>query len=261
MDLFFRTFGEGFPVFVFHGLYGSSDNWQTIGKQLSENHKVIIPDLRNHGRSFHSNEMDFECMSQDVLNLFRIHNIKKSIVMGHSMGGKLAMKMAIDYPDLVEKLIIIDIAPKSYLKGYSKHFEFHKNIINVMNSLDLSKIESRRGAEEIMNQKLSSEKTVRFLLKNLKSDKNQGFIWGLNLKVIHRNLYKLIDDINEGNRSFNNPTLFIKGENSDYIVYDDQEQIFKIFPKAVINTIEHAGHWVHAEQPGKFLELVKKFIS
>ena len=261
MELYYRAFGKGYPVLVFHGLYGSSDNWQTIGKQLSDKHTVIIPDLRNHGQSFHSDEMDFESMSHDILKLYKKLNLKKCIVMGHSMGGKLAMKLALDHPERVEKLIIIDVAPKSYLKGYSKHYEFHKNVVNIMNSMDLSSIGSRREAEDIMKQRLLSERTVKFLLKNLKSDKKEGFKWRLNMNAIHRNLYKLIDGNEEEAGSYIDPALFIKGANSDYILENDYELIYKIFPKADIQSIENAGHWVHAEQPEKFLEIIKQFIN
>jgi len=265
MKLYYRSTGSGFPLIILHGLYGASDNWMTIVKHLSANNRIILPDLRNHGESPHDDEMDFDCMTKDILELLADLKIEKYILMGHSMGGKLAMKLAFDHPEKIEKLIVIDVAPKSYLKGYSKHFEIHKNIINVMNSLDLSNISSRKEAENKLLEKINSQRTVSFLLKNLKNKKSGGFEWKINIKSIHRNLYKLIDGFEEKNIPedviFEKPTLFIKGEKSDYIEDNDMPDIEKKFKNLQFVTIENASHWVHAEQTSKFLDIVSSFIS
>jgi pimeloyl-ACP methyl ester carboxylesterase len=265
MKLFYRKTGSGFPLIILHGLYGSSDNWMTIAKHLAVSNTVILPDLRNHGQSPHDDEMDFNCMTDDILELLLELKIDKFILMGHSMGGKLSLKIASDHPEFVEKLIIVDIAPRSYFTGYSKHFEFHKNIINILLNLHPENFTLRNEAEQVLLEKLPNINLVRFLIKNLRTTTEGGYTWKINIQSIHRNLYKLIDGVDEENddkpQVFLKPALFIKGEKSDYIEDEDLQEIKKMFPDLRFENVQNAGHWVHAEQPVKFLEIVKKFIS
>ena len=265
MDLFCRISGDGFPVIILHGLYGSSDNWITISNKLSKNYKVIVPDLRNHGQSPHDDEMDFKSMTEDISELLKKLSVKECILMGHSMGGKLAMHFAMKYMEMIQKLIVVDVAPKSYMKGYSKHFEFHKNMVNIMSKINVGEISTRSEIENELLKHEISERTVKFLLKNLKKNKNSGFQWKINVPVIHRNLYKLIDGTNEeedfiGNFKFINPALFIKGEKSDYILEEDISLIKNMFSNVTVQRIQDAGHWVHAEKIDEFLSIVTNFI-
>ncbi len=263
MKLFYRTLGEGKPFVILHGLYGASDNWLTVANYFKHSYKVIIPDIRNHGESPHDDEMDFEVMSEDVLEMLNDLAIDKCILMGHSMGGKLAMKFAFDNPDKIEKLIIVDVASKSYLSGYSKHFEFHKNVVSKMNSMNVQTIQSRGEAERKLMEVAKSEKIVRFLLKNLKREKGNGYAWKLNIKSIHRNLHKLIDGVENDQQSlqFSLPTLFIKGEKSDYITTEDKKQIKSVFTNLKFVEIKDTGHWVHAEKTNEFTKEVLSFID
>jgi esterase len=262
MELFYRTVGEGQPLVILHGLYGASDNWHTIAGKLSDKFKVVIPDLRNHGQSPHDDEMDFKVMSEDVTGLLDRLNIQKCILLGHSMGGKLAMQIALGHAHRVEKLVVVDVAPRSYLSAYSKHYEFHKQVIGKMKSLDIHRLQSRQEAEEKLMEAAGSIQVVQFLLKNLKSKKEGGYEWKLNMDAIHRSLHKLIDGLGDGQGkvTLQTPALFIKGALSDYIEEGDMAQIKEIFPQSRIETVEGTGHWVHAEKMDAFLEILLNFI-
>jgi len=263
MDLFYRTVGEGFPLLILHGLYGASDNWLTMAGKLEDQFKVIIPDLRNHGQSPHDNEMGFDEMKDDILKLMDKLQIDNCYLLGHSMGGKLSMKISFDNPEKIKKLIVVDVAPKSYLEGYSKHFEFHKNVVGLMNGMDLKKFASRREVEKYMIKTISSERIVKFLLKNLKKKGKGQFEWKLNINTIYRVLHNLIDGINveDTDGNFDNPTLFIRGLKSDYILDEDIPQIEKWFSNLQFVDIADAGHWVHTEQTEKFIEVLIGFLG
>lgn len=262
MDLFYRRLGKGFPIVILHGLYGASDNWLTIAKQISNNNELIIPDIRNHGQSPHDDDMHFDVMVEDIYKLLKNLKIEKCILLGHSMGGKLAMNFALKYPNKLEKLIVVDVAPRSYMSGYSKHFEFHKKVVSKMNALDLSKISSRKDAEQQLIEVAASERVVRFLLKNLKKEKNGSYKWKLNIAAIYRNLHYLIDGVGGvGNEAvIEIPSLFIKGSLSDYITDNDEKEIGNMFPNLTFRTIDGAGHWVHAEKMDEFVKIVSEFV-
>ena len=264
MKLFYRDLGKGQPLVIIHGLYGSSDNWLSVAGYFKDNFRIIIPDVRNHGQSPHSNEMSFRDMANDVYGIIRELEFRNIFLLGHSMGGKIAMWLSFMYPALIKKLVVVDVAPKSYLTEYSKHFEFHKNIILALKELKISDLRSRSEAESILADKIKSERIVRFLLKNLKKNTDNSFRWILNLDSIHRHLFKIIDGFSETDFSFNTPSLvpslFIKGEKSDYLTYEDKNLIAKYYTDFLFVTIPDSGHWVHAEQTGLFAETVKKFI-
>lgn len=268
MNLFYRKEGEGFPFVIVHGLYGSSDNWLSVGKKLSARFRVYMADQRNHGQSPNSEEHSYEAMKNDLAIFFDRHKIEKAIVLGHSMGGKTAMWFAAEYPERVEKLIVVDIAPKDYLlmNDESQYF-LHTNILRAMLEIDFVRMETRKEIENYLLQRIDSAQTVQFLLKNAHRNKEtHRFEWRLNVGVLFDNLDEIISGVNQ--RWFddripilNYPVLFIKGANSNYIVPDDFNIISRIYPKARIIEIPNAGHWLHAEQPELFMEAVTLFLS
>lgn len=267
MHLFYRVEGTGKPVVIVHGLYGSSDNWLTVAKKLSSEYQVFMIDQRNHGRSPNSEEHSYEAMKNDLAEFFDQQAIEKAIVMGHSMGGKTAMSFAADYPERIEKLIVIDIAPKDYflLDDESQYF-LHKNILRAMLEIDFSKVESRKQVEDFLNERVDNAQIVQFLLKNVHRNKeNHQFEWRLNVPVLYDNLDEIINGVNthwfdDRLPIYNYPVLFIKGANSNYILPEDYASIRRIYPEAEIIEIQDAGHWLHAEQPQLFMNVVWSFL-
>lgn len=267
MDLFFRKYGSGPPLIIVHGLYGSSDNWVTIGKELGKRFEVYIPDQRNHGRSLHSDHHNYPLMRDDLLEFMDKHAIEKAILLGHSMGGKTIMFFATAYPERINGLIVVDIAPKSYFSysGESVQAADHNFIIRAMETMDLLKINNREEANRKLSERIKSERVRQFLLKNLTRSKNGIFQWKLNVGVIRKDLIRILEGLNpsefeHGNQITGFPVLFIRGANSTYILDSDLPFIRKIFPYAEMITIPGAGHWLHAEQPGLLVEKVLEFV-
>lgn len=253
MKLNFRTLGSGQPLIIMHGVFGSSDNWQTLGKVFSEQFKVYLVDLRNHGNSPHSDSFDYDVMVKDVVELMDDEGLTKAHILGHSMGGKVAMHLATQYPKKVDKLIVVDIAPKYYPPHHQQIFEgFH--------SVDLANLENRRDADDQMSRVISNIGVRQFILKNLDRNKDGSFAWKLNLSAIEKAIEKVGEGI-EGKVSFDGTTLFIAGGKSDYITNQDHSLIHSYFPNAEIATVAGAGHWVHAERPKELGELVIEFLS
>lgn len=253
MKLHFRTLGEGKPLIILHGVFGSSDNWQTLGKVFAEQHKIYLVDLRNHGNSPHSDEFNYGLMMDDVKELMKDEGIEKAHILGHSMGGKVAMHLATHYPNKVSKLIVVDIAPKYY----APH---HKQIFDGFHSVDLASLETRKEADDQMAKVISNMGVRLFILKNLNRDKDGNFSWKLNVEAIEKAIEEVGESIEEG-VSFNGSTLFISGGKSDYIKEEDHAMIRSYFPNAEIETVAGAGHWVHAEKPDELSELVLNFLK
>jgi pimeloyl-ACP methyl ester carboxylesterase len=260
MKLFFRKYGIGPPLFILHGLYGSSDNWVTVAKSLSESFSVFLPDLRNHGKSPHSEEHDYDSMSQDIFDLIQELKIKKIFLAGHSMGGKVAVNFAMKWPEKINSLIIIDISPFRSSDTGRKFYKEHKNILETILSADLSKIRSRSEAEAVLAKTIESEKTRDFILKNLQRTGEKTFIWKMNVKSLYDNLEKIVDGLplhvadSETVTGF--PVTFIKGENSEYLSAGDINAIQKLFPVAEMITVKNAGHWINAERPDAIIEIL-----
>jgi esterase len=258
MDLNFKEFGAGEPLVILHGLFGTLDNWQTIAKQLSDNFTVYIVDLPNHGRSPHTKgEFDYSEMSDAVAEFLTKNWIHETRLIGHSMGGKLAMQLALNQPDLVKKLAVIDIAPKQYRGG-------HEAIFKTLFALDLNALKDRKEAEQFLTEHLPEEGagTIQFLLKNLSrraENEGGGFEWKMNLDLLWANYPRILDKL-EGDVPFRKPTLFVRGGASNYIKDTDFDVISKLFPNYTIQTIEDAGHWVHAEKPKELLTVLKDFM-
>lgn len=251
-------------MIIVHGLYGSSDNWLSTAKTLGDNFEVYLVDLRNHGKSPHDDVHNYEVMRDDLLEFMDDVGLEKAILTGHSMGGKAVMCFAQHNPDRAERLIILDIAPKSYKEMYRKETLSHYDILTAMKNIDLSSASSRREIEHALSEKIKHSRITSFLMKNLKHGENRKYYWGLNLDVLLRELDNIMEGINEN--CFEPlfpvtgiPVLFIRGDKSSYILDSDMDFIDKIFPSAKLITIPDAGHWLHAEQPGIFTEVVKEF--
>ncbi len=254
MQLNYKEFGSGPPLIILHGLFGSLDNWQTVARELAQNFTVFILDLRNHGRSPHSEVHTYEAMCEDLLAFMEEHWIFETHLIGHSMGGKLAMHFALHQADKVSKLVVVDIAPKAYPGG-------HEIIFRALQNLPLEDIHSRAEANEWLSGAIISEPIRQFLLKNLKRTKENTFAWKPNIELLHRQYGEILREITPpGGQTFDKPTLFVRGGRSGYISEEDVQGIKKLFPKAEIYTIPEAGHWVHAEAREEFVRVVRNFL-
>ena len=253
MELNYKVFGEGKDLIILHGLFGSLDNWITLAKQWSQSYKVWILDQRNHGKSPHSDEFSYPLMANDLRVFMEKHAITDPMVLGHSMGGKTAMEYAIQWPDSLSKLIVVDIAPVKY----EVH---HYKILEALNSVDPAHIQSRNEADEIL-QKLINDFGIRqFLLKNLERNADGTYQWKFNLKVLEKEILPISEwAISEG--SCQKPTLFVKGERSNYILPEYAASILQKFPNYDLEEIAGAGHWVHAEKAEIFYNVVSDFIK
>ena len=252
MKLFYRELGEGKPLVILHGLFGSSDNWLSIGKILAENHHVYLLDQRNHGQSPHSSNFTYEAMAEDLSLFLKEHQVHKPTIMGHSMGGKVAMQFATSWPELLNDLIVVDIAPKSY----PVH---HDGILEGLVNIDLNNLKTRSDANEQLSGYVKDNGIRQFLLKNL-TRTDEGFAWKINLPVIKEEIQEVGVGLDES-QVYQGRTLFIRGEKSNYINDEDRAALSKHFPNSTLETIEKAGHWLHAEQPALFLAVVQKFLT
>ena len=265
MKLFFRKYGNGLPLFILHGLYGSSDNWVTIARSLSDSFTVYLPDQRNHGQSPHSDIHDYDSMSQDLFELTRELKINKFFLAGHSMGGKVAVNFAMKWPEMINSLIIIDISPFRSADPERKFYKEHKHILETLLSTDLSNIGSRAEAESFLARKIESEKTRGFILKNLQRTGERTFTWKINVKSLFDNLEKIVDGLpcptKETESVTGFPVTFIKGEDSDYLSAEEFNIIQKLFPTAEIINVENAGHWINAERPDAIIDILLRQLK
>lgn len=246
--------GEGAPLIILHGLFGSSDNWLSIARELESRYKVYLVDQRNHGDSPHSEEFTYSAMAADLKEFVEEHDIKAPVVVGHSMGGKTAMNFAVTCPNLLRKLVVVDIAPRYY----PVH---HDVILKGLQSIDVESLESRREADKALSEYVPELGVRQFLLKNLGRNSEGGYEWKINLPVINDQIENVGEALDEESR-FEKPVLFINGAKSGYIKKErDEALIQQIFPKATIETIPGAGHWVHAEKPAEVIEKVRTFIE
>ncbi len=245
-----KILGSGQPFLILHGFLGMSDNWKTLGNKFAENFEVHLIDQRNHGRSFHSNEFSYELMAIDLKKYIDFHKLENCILLGHSMGGKTAMQFVLTYPNLVEKLIVADIAPKIY----PAH---HQYILKALSEVDFKKVTSRKEIENVLKQYIKEQGVIQFLLKNVYRIPN-GYAYRFNLPVLKEKYDEVVKTFNLKN-TFNKPVLFLKGGNSNYIDEADLATIQQNFPQVKIETIVGAGHWLHAEQPQEFYEKTMLF--
>jgi len=255
MKLAYREFGSGQPLIILHGLFGQSDNWNTLAKRFAENgFRVFTVDQRNHGLSPHSDVWNYEVMARDLKEFIDEHHLQDVIFLGHSMGGKTVMFFEQLYPNLAQKLIVADIAPRAY----EPH---HDAVLKALNAVDFSDINTRKDAEAILSQYITDFGTKQFLLKNIywREDETKQMAWRFNLRTIT----KEYNNIGVAVPTFfsSTKTLFIRGEKSDYITNADEQDIASRFANYQLQTISNSGHWVHAEQPEAFFNCVLEFIA
>jgi esterase len=250
MELYHKKMGSGQPLVILHGLFGSSDNWLTHAKRLSEYFEVYLVDQRNHGRSEWSEEFNYKLLAQDLNEFISKEGLEDFILMGHSMGGKTAMTYAQEHEELIDKLIIVDMG----VKGYPIH---HDRILEGLKALDVSTIKSRGEAADKLAEYINNEAIRQFLLKNLYW-KEKGLLgWRINIPVLDEKLPEIVKPLPF--KELLTTTLFMRGGQSNYILEEDEEEIKRYFPLAEIHTIEHAGHWIHAEAPEEFITEVIGF--
>ncbi len=240
---------------ILHGLFGISDNWVTFGRRLGEEYSVFIPDLRNHGQSPHSNLFDYPLMVEDIYEFAEEQGLDEFILMGHSLGGKIAMEFASLYPEKVQKLIVVDIS----LRRYSGDRD-HQRLINAMLQVDFARAASRSDVERQLAETVDSSKIRQFLLKNVYWRDKTTMGWRLNLTAINDNLSFIFDSVGKG-APFQGPALFIRGEHSDYVLVEDEPMIRQHFPASSIKTISGASHWVHADAPEAFYQVVETYLT
>ena len=246
--------GEGTPLLILHGFLGMADNWKTLGKQYTQNgFEVHLIDQRNHGKSYWSSEFNYDVLAADISNYLDQHNLSSAMLIGHSMGGKAAMQFACTYPQLVTKLLVADIAPKYY----PPH---HQEILNALTSLNIEEIHSRSEADTQLAMYLRDPGIRQFLLKNLYWVEKGRFGFRCNLEVLATKLNEIGENIGSS-ESYRGPTLFLRGDKSEYITGADEHTIIRHFPAATIAVIQNAGHWLHAENPHQFLSKSLDFFN
>ena len=255
MQLYYNSYGSESlpPLIILHGLLGSSDNWHSLGKIFGEHFRTFVLDARNHGHSPHNDVFNYHAMSEDVVEFMRQKNLLSVSLLGHSMGGKTAALVSLLYQELVDKLIVVDIAPRSY----QAH---HDQVFTVLTSLDLSMYEYRKDIDEVLSKKIREVPLRQFLMKNLIRDDSGRFHWKMNLEVIEKNFAQINEELPHDHQ-FDKPTLFIRGENSEYIQMKDLPAINQLFPHAELVTIKNAGHWVQVDAPKEFADIVLNFLS
>jgi esterase len=257
MELNYKQYSEdGTPLLVLHGLFGSLSNWGWHCKQLAAHFAVYGVDLRNHGDSPHSDQLNYQLMAQDVRQLLERLGLSSCILLGHSMGGKVAMQLALSNPDLVEKLVVVDIAPVAY----PEDADGHMNVLAGMDAVDLDTVKSRTEAEKTLEDYIPEEATRKFVLTNLVRSEDGLFKWRLDKDSIRHNYAELRADLEPG-EGFTKPVLFVKGSSSNYIDASHEAKIMELFPAASVKLIVDAGHWLHAEQPQALQRVLSKFLE
>lgn len=252
MKLFFRQSGQGRPLIILHGLFGSSDNWYTLSKTFSQQYSVYVVDQRNHGQSPHTDEMNYAALAEDLHDFIAEHQLTRPMIIGHSMGGKTAMNYAVKYPDEIDKFVIVDIVPKTY----PVH---HDHILEGLQDIPLGHLASRTEADALLSRHVPEPEVRQFLLKNLGRRPDGGFEWKINLEAIDHHIEEMgVGMIYSGKQA--GPCLFIRGEKSNYYGPGDEDRIRAVFPNAEFVTM-NTGHWVQAEKPEEFAQIVMAYLA
>lgn len=241
------------PLALLHGLFGSSANWRGVAKRLCEGRRVLVMDMRNHGRSFHDQTMTYPRMAQDILDTLAARDIGRADLLGHSMGGKAAMVAALEQPGRVDRLVVVDIAPVIYTHT-------HMPLVEAMMKLDVDRLQSRAEADEKLAGDIEDRMVRQFLLQSLEKAQH-GYRWRLNLEALQHGMEELVGFPDLDGRTFDGPTLFLYGADSDYVQAAQRPRIERYFPKAEYAAVENAGHWVHADQPGSLIRQVADFLA
>ncbi len=238
---------------MLHGLFGSLDNWAPVNAILSKRFRVFAVDQRNHGHSPHADEMDYGLMADDVAEFMNQHGLERAVLLGHSMGGKTAMQLALAHPERVAKLIVVDISPGEYPPR-------HNAVFRALLPLDLAAFKTRREIEEALAPAIPTQAVRQFLLKSAERVPGGGFRWRMGLKEIHHN-YPALSAAIRSDRPFPGPALFVRGEHSDYLREQDLSAIRALFPQAEMTMIPGAGHWVQVDNRDGFLRVVEEFLA
>ncbi|MFT5851773.1 MAG: esterase [Colwellia sp.] len=254
-QLNYQQVGQGKHIVLIHGLFGSLENLNMVAKSLSQDYCVTSIDVRNHGNSFHQQGMDYQELAQDIINLLDGLSIEHCHILGHSMGGKIAMKIALSFPERLNKLIVADIAPVKY----PAH---HLTIIEGLQAIDLTQVHKRKDADDQLAKYVTDNSVRSFLLRNVALNKQKQFQFKCNLNYIAQGYEQIMQSLSgQTDQQFNGDTLFIKGANSDYILPEHQSAIALLFPKAKAKIIQGAGHWLHAEKTVAFNKIVQGFLK
>ncbi len=253
MILHSKILGKGEPLIILHGYFGMGDNWKSLAKKFAKKFEVHLIDQRNHGRSFHSDDFTYELLVEDLYEYCTHYNLKKINLIGHSMGGKTAMLFSVSYSELVKKLVVVDISPKYF----PPHHQF---ILEALNAVNFEKVKTRREIENIFKQYIDEEGIRQFLLKNVYWKEKGKLAYRFNLESLTENNQEVGEAL-PSFTVFENPTLFLKGENSGYITTEDIPLIQAHFPNSTIEVIKNAGHWLHAENPTDFYRIVLAFLE
>ncbi len=254
VNLAFREYGAGAPILLLHGLLGSAANWGTVARRLAANRRVLAVDLRNHGRSPHSDDMHYRDMAADVVGLMQRVGLKSAVLLGHSAGGKVAMTLALAHPALVERLVVVDIAPVTYPRT-------HLDLLAALQGLDLSRVRRRADADSALREHIPDERVRLFVLQNL-APGPEGYAWRVNLEAIcrHADAISGFPEPAPG-AIYAGPTLFIAGDCSSYLRPEHGAAIHHHFPRAQTVRVPQAGHWVHSDRPDEFVHIVQGFLA
>lgn len=252
MRLHYREQGQGPALVLLHGLFGSLDNWAFVGQRLADHFRVFSLDQRNHGRSPHDSEINYAVMADDLREFLEQHELQTAHILGHSLGGKVAMEFALRYPERVNRLIIADMAPRAYERR-------HDRIFKALLELDLRQFPTRGKIETALAPQLPDLALRRFLLKSMTRNPADELEWKFNLQALHENYGRLTSAITT-DQKFEKPALFVRGGKSDYVREEDFAEIHLLFPLAKIVTIPSASHWLHADAPEEFLRIIEQHL-
>jgi pimeloyl-ACP methyl ester carboxylesterase len=252
MKLHFQEYGRGKPLVILHGLLGSLDNWHTLSRIFASSYRVLAVDQRNHGKSPHSDVFTYDAMAEDLTELLDNLKIPSAHLLGHSMGGKTAMQFALSNPKRVEKLIVVDIAPREYPR-------LHDELLDALASINLTAATLRQQVDDELSKRIPDYAVRQFLMKNLTRDSNGTFTWKANLQAIQKHYAEIARKINS-ELPFPGPTLFVKGDQAGYVLDSDVPSIKRLFPDVQIVGV-NTGHWIHAEAPTVFADIVMSFLS
>ena len=254
LELNYKTFGQGEPLIILHGLFGMLDNWKSFARRLEKDYLVIAVDLRNHGKSPRHEEHNYQVMAQDIADFLDRHFLFEAHVLGHSMGAKVAMHLALEHGEKVKSLIAADMGVKKYPGG-------HEFILETLQEAPLKDVQSRKELQDFLQERLQVESIVQFLMKNIKRNKEDGgFQWKFQLDILRDNYQKILAPV-QSDYTFSGTTTFLKGSASDYITEKDLPIITDFFPGAVLEEIQGAGHWVHADAPEKTERVVRAHLK
>ena len=255
MELFYREYGHGQPLIILHGLLGISDNWAGIARNLAgEGFRVLVPDQRNHGHSPKHPVLNYYALTDDLSEFIESNQLENPVILGHSMGGKVAMRYTLEHPGMVSRLIVVDTSLRTYVR-----FNYHLKLIDAMLAIDFGQVQSRQEVKKLLSEKIREERLVQFLVKNLYWKEKGRLDWRPNLQAISYHVDSMYDGVFYSTR-FDKPALFIRGGKSDYVLDEDFPAIYQNFPQASVATIEQGTHWVHADEPGEFYRILVEFL-